>query len=487
MLIAECPLCGGRERCYGFLVGEERFDTCTHCGLLSHHAPEGEEPSEQGASPKDPDEEGFAGALLARLDGYVGGGDRRLGVLGDAGARFLEEARRRGFEPRVLAGDAPAAPEHGVLVVMYQLEDALDPVGYARALRAHLRPGGVAALVTRQLVKPDWHAEVTRVLERHQRYSFSDANLETVLWKAGFREVLLSHRASGRPNPGWSRDQVFALARMAEPRARPRLSVVLPVYNEARTVGQVLDALVAKEMPGLDLEIIVVESASTDGSREIVERYRNRGPVRLVLEDRPRGKGFAVRTGLRYATGDVILIQDADLEYDLLDYELLVNPILLGRAAFVLGTRHNGTWKIRRFAQNRLATLMNVAHFGLLALMNHLYRQSMTDPFTMFKVFRSDCLFGLEFECNRFDFDIELVCKLLRKGYVPLEIPVNYQSRSFDEGKKVRIFRDPPTWIRAMFKYRLGPVVKLPPAGRPVVLPGEGEDRALPFPAPPKS
>jgi hypothetical protein len=91
----------------------------------------------------------------------------------------------------------------------------------------------------------------------------------------------------------------------------------------------------------------------------------------------------------------------------------------------------------------------------------------MTDPFTMFKVFRADCLAGLDFECDRFDFDIEIVCKLLRKGYRPLEIPVNYQARSFEEGKKVRIFRDPITWLRAMWRYRSRPVVRFPAPPRP--------------------
>ncbi len=161
----------------------------------------------------------------------------------------------------------------------------------------------------------------------------------------------------------------------------------------------------------------------------------------------------------------MVLIQDADLEYDFLDYEMLVSPILSGRAAFVLGTRHAGQWKIRRFDSYFMADAMNLAHWALVFAMNSLYGQSMTDPFTMFKVFRRDCISGLEFECNRFDFDVELVCKLLRKGYAPLEIPVNYQARSFKDGKKVAIFRDPPTWIRAMVKYRFSRTISPPGRG----------------------
>jgi glycosyltransferase involved in cell wall biosynthesis len=289
-----------------------------------------------------------------------------------------------------------------------------------------------------------------------------------VLWKAGFGDVWLAHHDipdGALQRAGWRRDRAIALARPRPRREHPRVSVVVPVFNEAATVGVVLEELATRDFAGLELEVVVVESNSTDGSRQLVNRYRDHPRFRVVLEDRPRGKGHAVRTGLAGITGDVVLIQDADLEYDFLDYEMLLRPVLDGRAAFVLGTRHAGHWKIRRFAQHRLADLMNLAHWALVFLMNRMYRQSMTDPFTMFKVFRADCLAGLDLECNRFDFDIELVCKLLRKGYRPLEIPVNYQARSFAEGKKVRIFRDPLTWLRAMWKYRRAPVVRMPAAG----------------------
>ena len=146
-----------------------------------------------------------------------------------------------------------------------------------------------------------------------------------------------------------------------------------------------------------------------------------------MLQDRPRGKGHAVREGFRHATGDIVLIQDADLEYDLDDYDALLAPILSHRALFVLGTRHAGHWKMRQFAKQKvLSAGLNLGHAFFTGLINVLFRQNMTDPFTMFKVFRRDCLFGLEFQCNRFDFDHELVIKLVRKGYRPLEIPVNY-------------------------------------------------------------
>jgi hypothetical protein len=124
----------------------------------------------------------------------------------------------------------------------------------------------------------------------------------------------------------------------------------------------------------------------------------------------------------------------------------------------VLGIRHgqeSGALKMRRFTdQKELGWLMNLAHVFFTELFNLVYWQRLSDPFTMFKVFRRDCIDGLEFECNRFDFDWELVGKLVRRGYVPTEIPVNYISRSFAAGKKVALFRDPLTWFRACFKYR---------------------------------
>jgi glycosyltransferase involved in cell wall biosynthesis len=178
--------------------------------------------------------------------------------------------------------------------------------------------------------------------------------------------------------------------------------------------------------------------------------------VKVIWQDRPRGKGNAVRAGLEVASGDFVLIQDADLEYDLDDYEALLEPLLKERAAFVLGSRHSGTVRMRKFTDQRLlGAVLDTAHLFFAGVINVLYGQNLKDPFTMFKVFRRDCLYGLQFECNRFDFDHELVIKLVLKGYRPLEIPVNYCSRSFKQGKKIRFFRDPPSWIAADLKYRL--------------------------------
>ena len=242
--------------------------------------------------------------------------------------------------------------------------------------------------------------------------------------------------------------------------ARPTLSVVVPVYNERATVQAALDALTAKRIPGWAIEIIVVESNSTDGSRDLVLGYQHRPGVKVVLEDRPRGKGHAVRAGLAHLTGDVVLIQDADLEYDLADYEKLLAPLIAGTHPFVLGSRHSPhQWSIRKFEGQYFQTAMlNAAHWFFTAMIDVSLGLNLRDPFTMYKVFRRECLAGLVFRCNRFDFDWELLIKLVRRGYRPIEIPVSYRSRSFKEGKKIRMFYDPLTWLVAWARARFGPL-----------------------------
>ncbi|MCC7125633.1 MAG: glycosyltransferase family 2 protein [Acidobacteria bacterium] len=241
-------------------------------------------------------------------------------------------------------------------------------------------------------------------------------------------------------------------------RRTPTLSVVMPVFNEKATFTEVASQLHSKRMSGLEIELVIVESNSSDGTRDDVRQFEGRRGVNVIYEDRARGKGHAVRTGLKAATGDFVLIQDADLEYDLNDYEMLLEPLRSFQRAFVLGARHGmdgTTWKMRHFTdQVFVSQVMNFGHLFFTWLFNVVYGQRLRDPFTMYKVFRRECLYRLTFESNRFDFDWELVGKLVRCRYIPREIPVNYTSRSFTEGKKVSFWRDPFTYFRACFKYR---------------------------------
>ncbi len=244
--------------------------------------------------------------------------------------------------------------------------------------------------------------------------------------------------------------------RSGEANVGEKLSIVLPVYNEARYVAEVIDAVLAKPLK-IDRELIIVESNSTDGTRAIVEGYAGRRGVRLVLEDRPRGKGHAVRTGLAHVTGTIVLIQDADFEYDIDDYDALLEPLLQHKATFVLGSRSLGLddWKVRKFEATPVrGLLLNFAQLVFARTYSVLYQQRVTDVNTMFKVFRAECLDGLDLKSNGFELDIELACKLARNGHSPMEVPVNYVARGFAEGKKIRFWRDALPSYASLFRHR---------------------------------
>jgi len=237
----------------------------------------------------------------------------------------------------------------------------------------------------------------------------------------------------------------------------PLLSIIVPVFNEWPHLQQSLPNLLAKKFP-IEREIIIVESGSTDGSREYIQQIEAEYGIRVIYQPQAEGKGYAVRAGLLASRGSILAIQDADMEYDLEDYDPLLEPIVGLREAFVLGARHGGKnlLKMRSFAHQRTAgMLLNFGHIFFCGLVNVLFRQRLKDPFTMYKVFRRDCIEGLDFQCKRFDFDFELLIKIIQNGYQPVEIPVNYRSRSFHEGKKVRMFHDPLTWLRALILLKL--------------------------------
>lgn len=388
-----------------------------------------------------------------------------------------------------LAGDSRG---YDVCVLADVIEHVRDPRSFLARVHALLKPEGVIFIATPSL--DTWSAKLLkyRWMEfkpEHLHY-FSQNTLHSLLFQTGFHRALrlpgkkflnfdyiLQHfvkypvpkitlalklletvlpRALRRKHLRVVASGMIVLASRTVVREPHKLSIVMPAYNEAATLEPVLQALLQKDLDPLEKEVILVESNSSDGTRDIVLKYRSHPQVKVILEDRPMGKGHAVRAGLQHATGDFVLIQDADVEYDLEDYEVLLEPLLKGRHAFVLGSRHGGrTWKLRQFKGKPLASaLFNVGHWLFKTLLNVLYRMRLKDPFTMYKVFRRDCLTGLRFECNFFDFDHEIVIKLARKGYVPIEIPVNYRARSFKEGKKVSIVRDPWTWLRAIFKFR---------------------------------
>jgi len=470
-----CPLCGGEKLSYLFAHAGTPIVRCDRCRLVFRNP----QPSDDelaaidarvvgGTGQADRPDPETAAAWLDEIDARprAASGTRRLHL--DRGLDALRTAASARGYMVAADGGAPAAP-FDVAVVSGALERARDPLADLRHLWRVMSPGGTVLITVPTL--DSWSARVMREgwpgFRLEHLYYFDSATLQLLLFRAGFEQVTIS---AGRSRGRTVGSGLTVLAtRSASPppvERRQRLSVIMPVFNERATFPEVIDQLLRKSIPGVDIEIVIVESRSTDGTRDAVARVEGHPRVKIVYEDRPRGKGHAVRTGLIEATGDYVLIQDADLEYDLGDYEALLEPLMNGRAAFVLGTRHGregATWKVRHFAdQAAVSWFMNLGHVFFTALFNVTYGTRLRDPFTMFKVFRRDCLHGLTFEANRFDFDWELVGKLVRAGYRPLEIPVNYRSRSFHEGKKVSLIRDPLTWLRACFKYRFEPLGKKP-------------------------
>ncbi len=236
-----------------------------------------------------------------------------------------------------------------------------------------------------------------------------------------------------------------------------KLSIIIPIYNEAAYVAQLLDRVLAVKIPSVSKEIIIIESNSTDGTRELVKKYEKKKEVKVFYQEKPFGKGNALKLGFQHATGDIILIQDADLEYKPEEYENLLEPILSGKTSFVLGSRPlaKESWSIRKYAGYFFyARLLNLGGFFYTMLFNSLYFVWLTDPATMFKVFKRECISGMIFKSNYFDLDWELVAKLVRKGYKPVEVPVSYISRSVAEGKKIRFLRDGFLVFLAIVRFR---------------------------------
>jgi glycosyltransferase involved in cell wall biosynthesis len=209
----------------------------------------------------------------------------------------------------------------------------------------------------------------------------------------------------------------------------PLVSVVMPVFNEAATVSKVIDRV---RGTGLRIELIVVDDGSTDGTREVLERERGRID-RLLLQDRNRGKGAALKAGFRVATGDVVIIQDADLEYDPQDYTELLLPIVKAGADLVLGSRLTGARPQRayyywHYVGNRFITF----------LARVLYNTTLSDIYTCYKAFRREQLDGLDIKSDGFEFDAEFLAVLLKRQLVVYEVPIAYYGRSYGEGKKIK-------------------------------------------------
>jgi glycosyltransferase involved in cell wall biosynthesis len=226
-----------------------------------------------------------------------------------------------------------------------------------------------------------------------------------------------------------------------------RLSVVIPVYNEVGTLENLVDAVRACEV--LDLEIIVVDDGSTDGTRELLREKIEPRVARVIYHERNRGKGAALRTGFAAARGDLVLVQDADLEYDPRDYARLVAPILEGKADVVYGSRFMGGESHRvlyfwHYLANRFLTLLS----------NMLTNLNLTDMEVCYKVFRREVLERIALEEERFGFEPEITAKVARLGCRIYEVGISYAGRTYHEGKKVG-WRDGARAVWCILKYNL--------------------------------
>ncbi len=228
-----------------------------------------------------------------------------------------------------------------------------------------------------------------------------------------------------------------------------KISIIIPVYNEIHTLEKILEKVENSQMQQLEKEIILVDDASTDGSRKILERYKQENRYKVDFHAKNMGKGAAIRTALSHITGDIVIIQDADLEYDPDDYNELIKLIMDDKADVVYGSRLSGGKPSRAFKFTHL-----VGNKVLTFITNLLYDSTLTDMETCYKAFKADIIKGITIKSNRFEFEPEITAKVLKKKYRLYETSISYYGRDYHEGKKIT-WKDGITALIALVKYRI--------------------------------
>lgn len=224
-----------------------------------------------------------------------------------------------------------------------------------------------------------------------------------------------------------------------------KLSIVIPVYNEEATISSALESVLAAKVPGWNVEIIVVDDGSSDGTGNVLTQWEKK--VSVIRKQKNEGKGSALKLGFARATGDIILVQDADLEYSPKDYPTLLSPFENSHVDIVYGSRFLGSHLSTMFVYelgNKFVTLIT----------NILYNTNITDMETGFKVFRKEVIKDIDISSKQFDVEPEITAKVLKKGYQIYEVPISYFGRTFAEGKKLT-WRDGVMAFWTLVKFRI--------------------------------
>jgi glycosyltransferase involved in cell wall biosynthesis len=227
-----------------------------------------------------------------------------------------------------------------------------------------------------------------------------------------------------------------------------KLSIIIPVYNEEKTILKVLDKVKKVKLNDITKEIILVDDFSTDGTKNILSELKD-SSLKIFFHQKNHGKGAAIRTALKHATGDIIIIQDADLEYEPEEYPKLLEPIIENETKVVYGSRLKA---IRKNIKN-MYKLHYIGNTVLTLMTNLLYGSMISDMETCYKVFKKEVLNDIKLKSKRFDFEPEITAKILKKGYKIKEVPINFVGRKFDEGKKIT-WKDGIKALYYLIKYR---------------------------------
>jgi glycosyltransferase involved in cell wall biosynthesis len=227
-----------------------------------------------------------------------------------------------------------------------------------------------------------------------------------------------------------------------------KLSIIIPVYNEEKTILKVLDKVKKVKLNDITKEIILVDDFSTDGTKNILSELKD-SSLKIFFHQKNHGKGAAIRTALKHATGDIIIIQDADLEYEPEEYPKLLEPIIENETKVVYGSRLKA---IRKNIKN-MYKLHYIGNTVLTLMTNLLYGSMISDMETCYKVFKKEVLNDIKLKSKRFDFEPEITAKILKKGYKIKEVPITFMGRNFSEGKKIT-WKDGVKALYYLIKYR---------------------------------